>query len=276
MPCCCGGASQDAMPPCADHSERAWLGLPRHAIGRNGKGELLICARNGMWHGGRETPEGRDGAVLVRRQAAQQALACMHHEVRDPRALRDGAHEPAQLLVGVHVIHPCNPNPFWVNTGYPRGTPLGRFDLSHAATQLHGRAGRWSALQDSFVLPAFQRCGHCHSWQRCVPSPCSHVPACTSQDLTRSGQRGACSRGRAPRRHMQQGARTEAAHAAGGAHRGGTCSRGRAPRRHLTVTGVLAVAWRMAAQQSPTSSACSISDAPKQPAPATLQEHLLF
>ena len=42
------------------------------------------------------------------------------------------------------------------------------------------------------------------------------------------------------------------------------------------MTGVLAVAWRMAAQQSPTSSACSISDAPKQPAPATLQEHLLF
>ena len=42
------------------------------------------------------------------------------------------------------------------------------------------------------------------------------------------------------------------------------------PRRHFTVMGTSPVASRMALQHSATTCGCSIRDAPKQPAPATL------
>ena len=44
------------------------------------------------------------------------------------------------------------------------------------------------------------------------------------------------------------------------------------PRRHFTVMGTSPVASRMAWQHSATTCGCSIRDAPKQPAPATLSE----
>lgn len=51
------------------------------------------------------SPERGDGAVLVRREALEQAFTSVHDEVADARPLRHHRYEIAQRLVRVHIVH---------------------------------------------------------------------------------------------------------------------------------------------------------------------------
>ena len=53
----------------------------------------------------RSIPQRRDGAVLVRVQSLQQALARMHNKVRDRRVRCYNPHKRIHRIIVIHVIY---------------------------------------------------------------------------------------------------------------------------------------------------------------------------
>ena len=66
--------------------------------------------------------QGRHGAVLVRVQPLEQALAGVDDEVGDSRALGHGAHKCSQLGIGVKTVHTCA----WQHGGSAGGSGGGK------------------------------------------------------------------------------------------------------------------------------------------------------